>query len=115
MDLAVITAQQVAELFILIGLGALGAKTGLLRPEGKQTLSNLLISTSSSRHDHQLLPHGVQHRNSAQPHGRVRLSTLSISVGTHHHPAVYGPQQDGPRVLRANAAMRLCNSTLWQN
>ena len=25
MDLAVITAQQVAELFILIGLGALGA------------------------------------------------------------------------------------------
>ena len=43
MDLAVITAQQVAELFILIGLGALGAKTGLLRPEGKQTLSNLLV------------------------------------------------------------------------
>ena len=30
MDLAVITAQQVAELFILIGLGALGAKTCLL-------------------------------------------------------------------------------------
>ena len=44
MDLAVITAQQVAELFILIGLGALGAKTGLLRPEGKQTLSNLLVN-----------------------------------------------------------------------
>ena len=44
MDLAVITAQQVAELFILIGLGALGAKTGLLRPEGKQTLSNLLAN-----------------------------------------------------------------------
>ena len=39
-----ITAQQVAELFILIGLGALGAKTGLLRPEGKQTLSNLLVN-----------------------------------------------------------------------
>ena len=34
MDLAVITAQQVAELFIVIVLGALGAKTGLLRPEG---------------------------------------------------------------------------------
>ena len=30
--------------FILIGLGALGAKTGLLRPEGKQTLSNLLVN-----------------------------------------------------------------------
>ena len=44
MDLAVITAQQVVELFILIGLGALGAKTGLLRPEGKQTLSNLLVN-----------------------------------------------------------------------
>ena len=44
MDLAVITAQQVAELFILIGRGALGAKTGLLRPEGKQTLSNLLVN-----------------------------------------------------------------------
>ena len=25
-------------------LGALGAKTGLLRPEGKQTLSNLLVN-----------------------------------------------------------------------
>ena len=58
MDLAVITAQQVAELFILIGLGALGAKTGLLRPEGKQTLSNLLVNRPG--HDHQLLPHGVQ-------------------------------------------------------
>ena len=44
MGLAVITAQQVVELFILIGLGALGAKTGLLRPEGKQTLSNLLVN-----------------------------------------------------------------------
>ena len=44
MDLAVITAQQVVELFILIGLGALGAKTSLLRPEGKQTLSNLLVN-----------------------------------------------------------------------
>ena len=44
MGLAVITAQQVAELFILIGLGTLGAKTGLLRPEGKQTLSNLLVN-----------------------------------------------------------------------
>ena len=44
MDLALITAQQVAELFILMGLGALGAKTGLLRPEGKQTLSNLLVN-----------------------------------------------------------------------
>ncbi len=71
MDLAVITAQQVAELFILIGLGALGAKTGLLRPEGKQTLSNLLVQPRRPGHDHQLLPHGVQRRNSAQPHGRV--------------------------------------------
>ena len=43
MDLAVITAQQVVELFILMGLGALGARTGLLRAEGKQTLSNLLV------------------------------------------------------------------------
>ena len=43
MELALITAQQVLVLFILIGAGALGAKTGLLRPEGKQTLSNLLL------------------------------------------------------------------------
>ena len=38
MDLALITAQQVAELFILMRLGALGAKTGLLRPEGRRPL-----------------------------------------------------------------------------
>ena len=43
MELALITAQQVAVLFILMGLGALGARAGLLRPEGKQTLSNLLV------------------------------------------------------------------------
>ena len=43
MELALITAQQVAVLFILIGLGALTTKLGLLRPEGKQTLSNLLV------------------------------------------------------------------------
>ena len=43
MELAMITAQQVAVLFILIGLGAIAAKAGLLRPEGKQTLSNLLV------------------------------------------------------------------------
>lgn len=48
MDLAVITAQQVAELFILIGLGALGAKTGLLRPKASR-LSRTCWSTSSSR------------------------------------------------------------------
>lgn len=43
MELAMITAQQVAVLFILIGLGAIAAKARLLRPEGKQTLSNLLV------------------------------------------------------------------------
>ena len=43
MELAMITAQQVAVLFILIGLGTIAAKARLLRPEGKQTLSNLLV------------------------------------------------------------------------
>ncbi len=43
MELALITAQQVAVLFLLMGCGFLAVKTGVLRPEGKQTLSNLLI------------------------------------------------------------------------
>ncbi len=43
MDLAMITAQQVAVLFILIGTGALSVKTGVLKPADKQTLSNLLV------------------------------------------------------------------------
>ena len=43
MDLALITAQQVAVLFLLIGTGYVAVKTGVLRQEGKQTLSNLLI------------------------------------------------------------------------
>lgn len=43
MDLALITAQQVVVLFLLIFAGAVAAKTGVLRPEGKQALSNLLL------------------------------------------------------------------------
>ena len=48
MDLAVITAQQVAELFILIGLGALGAKTGLPAPRASRP-SRTCWSILSSR------------------------------------------------------------------
>ena len=43
MELAMITAQQVAVLFLLIGTGALAVKTGVLKPENKQALSNLLV------------------------------------------------------------------------
>ncbi len=43
MDLARITAGQVAMLFLLIGTGIAAVKAGVLKPEGKQTLSNLLV------------------------------------------------------------------------
>jgi len=43
MELAMITAQQVIVLFLLIGTGALAVKTGVLKPENKQALSNLLV------------------------------------------------------------------------
>ena len=43
MELALITAQQVAVLFLLIGTGAVAVKTGVLKPESKQVLSNLLV------------------------------------------------------------------------
>ena len=43
MELALITAQQVAVLFLLIATGAAAVKTGVLKPEGKQVLSNLLV------------------------------------------------------------------------
>ena len=43
MELALITAQQVIVLFLLIGSGFVAVKTGVLKQEGKQTLSNLLL------------------------------------------------------------------------
>ena len=43
MELAMITAQQVAVLFLLISTGALAVKTGVLKPTDKQALSNLLV------------------------------------------------------------------------
>lgn len=43
MDLARITAGQVVMLFLLIGTGIAAVKAGVLKPEGKQTLSNLLV------------------------------------------------------------------------
>ena len=43
MELALITAQQVVVLFLPIGTGVLAVKTGVLRPEHKQALSNLLV------------------------------------------------------------------------
>ncbi len=43
MELALITAQQVIVLFLLIGCGFVAVKTGVLKQEGKQTLSNLLL------------------------------------------------------------------------
>lgn len=43
MELALICAQQVIVLFLLIGAGAAAIKTGVLKPEGRQTLSNLLV------------------------------------------------------------------------
>lgn len=43
MELASITAQQVAVLFLLIATGALAVKTGVLKLSDKQALSNLLV------------------------------------------------------------------------
>mgnify|MGYP002594902102 CR=1 FL=1 len=43
MELALICAQQVIVLFLLIGAGAAAIKTGVLKPEGRQALSNLLV------------------------------------------------------------------------
>ena len=43
MELALITAQQVAVLFLLIGTGMVAVKTGVLKLESKQALSNLLV------------------------------------------------------------------------
>lgn len=43
MELALITAQQVAVLFLLIGTGMVAVKSGVLKLENKQALSNLLV------------------------------------------------------------------------
>ena len=43
MELALICAQQVIVLFLLIGAGAVAVKTGVLKAAGRQTLSNLLV------------------------------------------------------------------------
>ena len=43
MELALITAQQVVVLFLLIGTGMVAVKTGVLKLENKQALSNLLV------------------------------------------------------------------------
>lgn len=43
MELALICAQQVIVLFLPIGAGAAAVKTGVLKAEGRQTLSNLLV------------------------------------------------------------------------
>lgn len=43
MELALICAQQVIVLFLLIGAGAAAIKTGVLKAAGRQTLSNLLV------------------------------------------------------------------------
>ena len=51
MELALITAQQVAVLFLLIGTGAVAAKTGVLNPESKQALSNLCLLYTSDAAD----------------------------------------------------------------
>ena len=44
MELALICAQQVTVLFLLIGVGTLAVKTGVLKLEHKQPLSNLLVN-----------------------------------------------------------------------
>lgn len=65
MELALITAQQVAVLFLLIGTGMVAVKTGVLKLENKQALSNLLVYIIVPGHGGKLLPHGVQHPDPA--------------------------------------------------
>ena len=43
MELAQITAGHVVMLFLHMGTGKAAVKNGVLKPEGKQTLSNLLV------------------------------------------------------------------------
>ena len=43
MELALICAQQVIVLFLLIGAGEADIKTGVLKAEGRQALSNRLV------------------------------------------------------------------------
>ena len=43
MELALICAQQVVVLFLLMATGTVAVKTGVLKPENKQALSNLLV------------------------------------------------------------------------
>ena len=51
MELALICAQQVIVLFLLIGVGTLAVKTGVLKLEHKQPLSNLLVNIVVPGHD----------------------------------------------------------------
>ena len=44
MDLALVTLQQVGILFILIIIGFICGKTGVITAEGKKVLSNLLVT-----------------------------------------------------------------------
>ena len=43
MELALICAQQVVVLFLLMATGTVAVKTGVLKPENKQAFSNLLV------------------------------------------------------------------------
>ena len=54
MELALITAQQVVVLFLLIGTGMVAVKTGVLKLEHHR-----------AGHGGKLLPHGVQHPDPA--------------------------------------------------
>ena len=56
MELALITAQQVAVLFLLIGTGMVAVKTGVLKLENKQALSNLLVYIIAVSYTHLTLP-----------------------------------------------------------
>lgn len=60
MELALITAQQVVVLFLLIGTGMVAVKTGVLKLENKQALFQSAGVHHRAGHGGKLLPHGVQ-------------------------------------------------------
>lgn len=50
MELAIITAQQVFILFLMILTGAIGFRTGIIKEDGKKVLSDMLLYLIAPRH-----------------------------------------------------------------
>lgn len=88
MELALITAQQVAVLFLLIGTGMVAVKTGVLKLENKQALSNLLVYIIVPA----MVVNSYRMEFSAQITGGFWHECPVRSAGHRDHPAAHGTQ-----------------------